>query len=68
MFGPDRLWRVLNECSVHYHLERNHQGKDKLLLLPKTELSRPDRSVGAPGAYSFQPSGGLLPLAIWRVL
>ena len=22
----------------------------------------------APGAYSFQPSGGLLPLAIWRVL
>ncbi len=26
------------------------------------------RAANAPGAYSFQPSGGLLPLAIWRVL
>ncbi len=26
------------------------------------------RTSNAPGAYSFQPSGGLLPLAIWRVL
>ena len=26
------------------------------------------RASNAPGAYSFQPSGGLLPLAIWRVL
>ena len=24
--------------------------------------------IHVPGAYSFQPSGGLLPLAIWRVL
>jgi hypothetical protein len=27
-----------------------------------------DQVSNAPGAYSFQPSGGLLPLAIWRVL
>ena len=26
------------------------------------------RTSNASGAYSFQPSGGLLPLAIWRVL
>lgn len=40
VFGPDRLWRVLNEYIAHYHGERNHQGKENLLLFPKTGIRR----------------------------
>jgi len=34
LFGPGPLWRTLVEFSAHYHRERNHQGKDNLLLMP----------------------------------
>jgi len=37
IFGPNRLWRVLNEYNAHYHSERNHQGKENLLLFPRGE-------------------------------
>jgi hypothetical protein len=40
VFGPSRLRRVLNEYSAHCHRERNHQGKDNLLLFPTADIRR----------------------------
>jgi putative transposase len=41
LFGEASLWRVLTEYCTHYHRERNHQGKDNLILFPvSTEKSR----------------------------
>jgi putative transposase len=37
-FGEDGLRKVLVEYTSHYHLERNHQGKDNLLLFPNPRL------------------------------
>jgi len=34
LFGESSLRRVLREYLVHYHAERNHQGKDNVLLFP----------------------------------
>ena len=34
LFGEDSLRRVLAEFSSHYREERNHQGKDNVLLFP----------------------------------
>ena len=34
LFGEASLRRVLKEYLVHYHQERNHQGKDNVLLFP----------------------------------
>ncbi|MGB5520514.1 MAG: hypothetical protein WBO73_18920, partial [Gammaproteobacteria bacterium] len=34
LFGEASLRRVLNEYVVHFHAERNHQGKGNVLLLP----------------------------------
>jgi len=39
LFGERSLKRALHHYEVHYHQERNHQGKDNLLLFPG--LSRP---------------------------
>ena len=47
LFGEASLWRVLTEYCAHYHGERNHQGKNNLLLFPK------------PTAKSRHPSGSL---------
>lgn len=32
--GPESLLRVLREYCAHYHGERNHQGKDNVILFP----------------------------------
>ena len=40
LFGEDSLWRALRDYEAHYHEERNHQGKDNLLLFP---LPTPER-------------------------
>jgi putative transposase len=32
LFGETSLRRVVSDFLEHYHLERNHQGKDNLLL------------------------------------
>ncbi len=47
LFGEASLRRVLNEYPVHFHRERNHQGKGNVLLLPLNRQSAPgsDRSV-----------------------
>ena len=34
LFGETSLRRALQEYLVHYHAERNHQGKDNVLLFP----------------------------------
>jgi len=34
LFGETSLRRALREYLVHYHVERNHQGKDNVLLFP----------------------------------
>jgi hypothetical protein len=34
LFGEGSLKRALHHYEIHYHQERNHQGKDNLLLFP----------------------------------
>jgi hypothetical protein len=34
LFGERSLWHVLHEYVDHDHHERNHQGKDNVLLFP----------------------------------
>jgi putative transposase len=35
LFGEGSLRRALSEYMTHYHSERNHQGKQNLLLFPE---------------------------------
>jgi hypothetical protein len=35
LFGEGSLRRALGEYIEHYHAERNHQGKDNILLFPR---------------------------------
>ena len=37
------LWRALTQFTEHYHAERNHQGKDNLLLFPSHDDGRTRR-------------------------
>src|SRR5207244_4133656 len=44
LFGERSLRRALNEYVEHYHAERNHQGKDNVLLFPRdTDVHREGR-------------------------
>ena len=47
LFGEAYLRRALSEYLVHFHRERNHQGKGNVLLFPLTRQSGPssERSV-----------------------
>ncbi len=47
LFGEASLRRTLSEYLVHFHTERNHQGKGNVLLFPLSHQSAPgmDRSV-----------------------
>jgi putative transposase len=57
LFGETSLRRALREYLVHYHEERNHQGKDNVLLFPATKkaVRSSDESVGCK-----ERLGGLL--------
>ena len=57
LFGEASLRRTLREYLVHYHVERNHQGKDNVLLFPAATkaMNRADGSVGCK-----ERLGGLL--------
>ena len=57
LFGEASLRRTLREYLVHYHVERNHQGKDNVLLFPATTkaMNHDDGSVGCK-----ERLGGLL--------
>jgi putative transposase len=41
LFGENSLRRVVSDFLEHYHQERNHQGKDNLLLFPVSAPRRP---------------------------
>jgi hypothetical protein len=56
LFGENSLRRVVSEFLEHYHQERNHQGKDNLLLFPvsapqERHLPRAIRYRQRLGAY-----------------
>ena len=57
LFGEASLRRTLREYLVHYHVERNHQGKDNVLLFPSATraMNRGDGSVACK-----ERLGGLL--------
>jgi hypothetical protein len=56
LFGEKSLQRVMSNFLEHYHQERNHQGKDNLLLFP---VSVPE--TGSRGAIGCRERlGGLL--------
>jgi len=57
LFGEASLRHVLSEYLVHFHRERNHQGKDNVLLFPAATQAknRVDGSVGCK-----ERLGGLL--------
>jgi putative transposase len=39
LFGEAPLRKAIQNFILHYHAERNHQGKDNKLLFPRTALS-----------------------------
>lgn len=39
LFGETSLRRSLREYLVHYHVERTHQSKDSVLLVPRAMKS-----------------------------
>jgi hypothetical protein len=55
LFGEASLRRALTDSIDHYHPERNHQGKDNLLLSPAPVLERGSRgqSVVASGSVAY---------------
>ncbi|MFV1998565.1 MAG: helix-turn-helix domain-containing protein [Acidiferrobacterales bacterium] len=57
LFGETSLRRALREYLIHYHAERNHQGKSNVLLFPTTKqtVDRVDGPVGCK-----ERLGGLL--------
>ena len=57
LFGETSLRRVLREYLVHYHVERNHQGKDNVLLFP-TVTEAENRAKGSVSCKECL--GGLL--------
>lgn len=57
LFGEGSLRRTISEYIQHYHCERNHQGKDNMLLFPAPR-PRPAPIVSAPKCR--ERLGGLL--------
>jgi hypothetical protein len=57
LFGEKSLRRALCEYLIHFHTERNHQGKDNVLLFPVATKAgnRAERSVSCK-----ERLGGLL--------
>ena len=57
LFGEGSLRRALAEFLEHYHAERNHQGKDNVLLFPTIGKSQP---TSGSTIHRRQRLGGLL--------
>jgi putative transposase len=55
LFGERSLRRAMREYVVHYHAERNHQGKSNILLFPQVTEIRCEKTVECR-----QRLGGLL--------
>lgn len=45
LFGEGSLRRALEDYQVHYHGERNHQGKGNLLLFPQEPTARTEGRI-----------------------
>ena len=45
LFGERSLRRAMREYLVHYHAERNHQGKSNVLLFPQVTDIASERAV-----------------------
>jgi putative transposase len=58
LFGERSLKRALHHYEAHYHQERNHQGKDNLLLFPLPTRTGGSQKQGKPRCR--QRLGGLL--------
>jgi putative transposase len=57
LFGERSLRRALQQFVAHYHEERNHQGKENLILFPKQTEARRKKE----GAVRWRERlGGLL--------
>jgi putative transposase len=56
LFGESSLRRALQQYLVHYHEERNHQGKDNWILFP----SRPEAGRNKGAVRCRERLGGLL--------
>jgi len=56
LFGESSLRRALQQYIVHYHEERNHQGKGNRILFP----SRPDARRNMGAVQCRERLGGLL--------
>jgi len=61
LFGERSLRRAMREYVVHYHAERNHQGKYNILLFPAVTEIRCEKVVECR-----QRLGGLFALLSWR--
>ena len=58
LFGEASLRRALREYLVHYHQERNHQGRGNILLFPST--TKRAAPVDEPPVRCREHLGGLL--------
>ena len=57
LFGETSLRRTLHDFLKHYHHERNHQGKDNLLLFPAPASLPP---TNRDAIHCYRHLGGLL--------
>ena len=63
LFGEASLRRALHEYNARYHGERNHQGKNNVLLFP----SAPAREAGIDAKVACgERLGGLLKYYHWE--
>jgi putative transposase len=63
LFGESSLRRALQQYIVHYHEERNHQGKENLILFP-TQTEAMKKKDGA--VRCRERLGGLLKYYEWE--
>ena len=57
LLGERSLRRALHEYVIHYHAERNHQGKDNVILFP---TAGEERNHGSGAIGCNERLGGLL--------
>ena len=51
LFGERSLRRALSEYVEHYHAERNHQGKDNVLLFPRNTYAHREGPCNAASGW-----------------
>ena len=62
LFGEASLKRALQQYLIHYHEERNHQGKNNKLLFPRQTQPAPQIPVLPAGTFlQKQPTQALRP-------